>query len=60
MQKPINAFMKLEEAITRLKVTLMEDGGDIPKAFEKINEEAIQFGNILPGTTADFYNNMTF
>ena len=55
MQKPIAAFMELEDASTQLKSTLMQDGGEIPKVFQAIDKEAMELGNKLPGTTADFY-----
>jgi TP901 family phage tail tape measure protein len=55
MQRPIAAFMELEDASTQLKSTLMQDGGEIPKVFQAIDKEAMELGNKLPGTTADFY-----
>lgn len=56
MQKPIAAFADLEDAATHLKSTLMVDGGGIPRIFDAIDREAMDLGNRLPGTTADFYN----
>ena len=55
MQRPIDAFMQLEDASIQLKSTMMRDGGEIPKIFYAINKEAMELGNKLPGTTADFY-----
>ncbi|MFN3396499.1 MAG: phage tail tape measure protein [Thermodesulfovibrionales bacterium] len=55
IQRPISAFMELEDASTQLKSTLMQDGGEIPKVFQAIDKEAMELGNRLPGTTSDFY-----
>ncbi len=52
----IQAYADLEESSTRLKSVMLKDGGILSSNFEKVNEIAIQLGNKLPGTTADFQN----
>ena len=52
---PIESFAELEEAQTQLKITLMDAQGEVGKWFNMINKQAIELGNKLPGTTADFY-----
>ena len=56
LAKPIKAFADLEDASTRLKSTLMGSTGQIDKQFSKVNDLAIELGNKLPGTSADFLN----
>lgn len=52
---PIKAFADLEDSGLKLKAALMRDGGVVPaKLFDNLNKQAIQLGNKLPGTTADF------
>lgn len=50
----VKAFSEFEDTSTRLKTLLMDQDGNVGKDFEKINKLAIQLGNKLPGTTADF------
>jgi TP901 family phage tail tape measure protein len=52
--KPLQAFAQLEDATTSLKVAMMDGLGGVPEQFHAINQQAIELGNILPGTTADF------
>lgn len=52
---PAKAFSDLENAGTQLQNTLMRAGGGVPKTFETISKQAIELGNLLPGSTADFY-----
>ena len=59
MTKPIHAFADLDEASTNLRVAMMDNLGRIPPQFAEINKQAIELGNILPGTTADFTNAAT-
>ena len=54
METPIKAFASLDEASTNLRVAMMDNLGQIPPQFEEINRQAIELGNVLPGTTADF------
>lgn len=56
---PIKAFADLDEASTNLRVAMMDNMGRIPPLFEAINKQAIELGNLLPGTTADFTNAAT-
>src|SRR5574341_2398983 len=56
MLLPARAFAELEDASTRLGVTLMQADGGIPAAFAAIEKQAIALGNKLPGTSADFLN----
>lgn len=51
----MKAFADLEEASVHLQSTLMNNLGNVPPIFQKINREAIDLGNRLPGTTQDFY-----
>lgn len=55
--KTIDAFSELEDASTRLKVTMM-DGNGLTGAFSQVNALAVKLGNELPGTSADFLNMM--
>ncbi len=52
--KPLQAFAQLEDATTDLKVAMMDSLGKVPDQFQAINKQAIELGNLLPGTTADF------
>lgn len=56
LETPIKAFADLDEASTNLRVAMMDNFGQIPPQFAEINRQAIELGNILPGTTADFVN----
>jgi hypothetical protein len=51
---PARAYMELEQATSQLQNTLMLKGGVIPKQFAAIEKIAVELGNKLPGTTADF------
>jgi len=57
LETPIKAFADLDEASTNLRVAMMDNFGQIPPQFAEINRQAIELGNLLPGTTADFVNN---
>ncbi|MGX2975767.1 phage tail tape measure protein [Ursidibacter arcticus] len=59
LAKPTMEFAKAETAATNLKVAMMGKGGTVSEDFEKINQLAVNLGNRLPGTTADFQNLMT-
>ena len=56
METPIKAFADLDEASTNLRVAMMDNLGEVPAQFEAINRQAVELGNVLPGTTADFVN----
>lgn len=53
VQQTVSSFSRLEDASAQLKSTLMTDQG-VSENFEAINNLAIELGNRLPGTTADF------
>lgn len=53
---PVAAFSDLEASSIRLKTSMMDAAGTVGPEFEKVNKLAIQLGNRLPGTTADFQN----
>lgn len=55
--KTVSAFAALEDASTRLKVTMMDKDG-LTGAFQQVNALAVKLGNELPGTSADFLNMM--
>lgn len=56
MSSFIDSYKDLEDASTNLKISMMQDGGTIAKEFDAVNAKAIELGNILPGSTADFQN----
>lgn len=56
---PLKSYANSEDAATQLAASMMGPGAKIPPEFEKINRLAIQLGDRLPGTTADFQNMMT-
>jgi hypothetical protein len=53
MLAPKKAFSDLEDASIQLKNTLMGANGLSP-GFDQLSQMAIELGNKLPGTTADF------
>ena len=55
LSAPVREYMGQEQASTDLKVTMMRADGSFG-AFEEINKQAKQLGNVLPGTTQDFIN----
>ena len=57
LQKSISAFAELEDASVRLKSTMMDKNG-VTGAFDQVNALAVELGNRLPGTSADFINMM--
>jgi TP901 family phage tail tape measure protein len=59
MEKPLKAFADLDEASTNLRVAMMDNLGRVPSQLAEINRQAIELGNVLPGTTADFVNAAT-
>lgn len=56
---PVKAYSESEDAATQLAASMMGAGGKVLPEFEKINRLALQLGDRLPGTTADFQNMMT-
>lgn len=59
LSQPIKAFADAEDAAMQLKVSMMGAGGQVQAEFEQVNQLAMNLGNRLPGTTADFQNMMT-
>ncbi|WP_438307574.1 phage tail tape measure protein [Pseudomonas guariconensis] len=55
----VDAFAPAEDAMTQLKVSMMDSTGTVPEDFKKIADLANGLGDRLPGTTADFQNMMT-
>lgn len=54
--KPVMAYARLDDAVTNLQVAMMDRTGKIGAEFAEIKKQAIELGNVLPGTTADFAN----
>lgn len=54
MLPAIKAFQELEDATTRAQVAFMGTGGVVEPIFKEIADKAVELGNLLPGTTADF------
>lgn len=52
----IEAYAELEDSSKRLESVMMKDGGRMSQYYERVNAIAVQLGNKLPGTTADFQN----
>jgi TP901 family phage tail tape measure protein len=58
--KTVKDFADLQEGALDLKSTMMKDGGILnEKQFNAVNDIAINLGNSLPGTTADFHKMFT-
>lgn len=53
---PVGAFVRQDDAANALKVAMMDASGDAGEHFETVRKQAIELGNVLPGTTADFMN----
>ncbi len=56
---PVKAYSESEDAATQLSASMMGPGARILPEFEQINRLAVELGDRLPGTTADFQNMMT-
>ena len=54
LEKPIEAFTRLDDATTDLEVAMMDSTGKIGDGFKEILDIAKQLGNVLPGETSDF------
>lgn len=54
--KPVMAYARLDDAVTNLQVAMMDRTGKIGAEFAEIKKQAIELGNVLPGTTSDFTN----
>ena len=51
----VRAYADLDEGMTRLRATLMDSSGTVPPVFKDLSSLALDLGNLLPGTTNDFY-----
>lgn len=51
---PVREFAEAEDAAMSLKVSMMNNLGQIPPEFDKINALAEKLGTSLPGSTAEF------
>ncbi|MDR1311100.1 MAG: phage tail tape measure protein [Burkholderiaceae bacterium] len=56
---PVSAFVRQDEAATDLQVAMMDKNGEVGKSYEALRKQAIELGNLLPGTTADFIQTAT-
>lgn len=54
LQAPIGAFVRQDDALNRLQVTMMDRTGKVNEAYAAVRAQVVQLGNELPGTTADF------
>lgn len=55
LQQVISQFANLEDAQLSLMSSMMDANGKVLPVFDKLNQKAIQLGNLLPGNTKDFY-----
>ncbi len=51
---PVGAFIRQDDALNALQVAMMDKNGQVDGSYEAIKRQAIELGNLLPGTTADF------
>lgn len=56
---PVNAFFRQDTALNNLQVAMMDKTGKVGDAYKELKKQAIELGNNLPGTTADFANSAT-
>jgi TP901 family phage tail tape measure protein len=54
--KTVQDFAELEESATRLETAMMNSAGQTSSFFNDVNKLAVNLGDKLPGTTADFQN----
>lgn len=54
LHAPIGAFVRQDDALNRLQVTMMDHTGKVNEAYGALRAQVVQLGNDLPGTTADF------
>jgi division protein CdvB (Snf7/Vps24/ESCRT-III family) len=53
---PVGAFIRQDDALNALQVAMLDKNGQVHASYEGIKQQAIELGNLLPGTTADFVN----
>lgn len=51
---PVGAFIRQDDALNSLQVAMMDKNGQVGGAYDALKRQAIELGNLLPGTTADF------
>ncbi len=59
MRTPLSAFAEQDAAFNNLGVAMMDNLGKIPPQMSEIKRQAVDLGNVLPGTTADMVNAAT-
>lgn len=51
---PVGAFIRQDDALNALQTAMMDKNGQVHGSYDALRRQAIELGNILPGTTADF------
>lgn len=51
---PVGAFARQDDALNALQVAMMDKNGQVNASYDALKRQAVELGNILPGTTADF------
>lgn len=51
---PVAAFVRQDDALNSLQVAMMDKNGQVSSSYGALKRQAVELGNILPGTTADF------
>ncbi|WP_079867297.1 phage tail tape measure protein [Pseudomonas aeruginosa] len=51
---PVGAFIRQDDALNSLQVAMMDKNGQVGGTYDALKRQAIELGNLLPGTTADF------
>lgn len=59
MAPPLKAFANLEEATIGLRTAMLDTTGKVDASFTRIAKKAEELGNLLPGTTKDFFLSAT-
>lgn len=54
MTAPVGAFLRQDDALNALQVAMMDKNGQVNNSYGALKRQAVELGNILPGTTADF------
>ncbi len=54
MAAPVGAFVRQDDALNALQVAMMDKNGQVNSSYDALKRQAVELGNILPGTTADF------
>lgn len=51
---PVSAYVRQDDALNALQVAMMDKNGQVNSSYGALKRQAVELGNILPGTTADF------